>query len=50
VNLTAEPPKRTYEALAVLLRRQHHFLFSDLNNLQIADQISAFLAQKGPDS
>jgi hypothetical protein len=27
-----------------------HFLFSDLNNLQIADQISAFPAQKGLDS
>ena len=27
-----------------------HFAFSDLNNLQIADQMSAFLAQKGLDS
>jgi hypothetical protein len=27
-----------------------HFLFSDLNNLQIADQASAFLARKGLDS
>ena len=27
-----------------------HFLFSDRNNLQTADQMSAFLAQKGLDS
>jgi len=26
-----------------------HFAFSDLNNVQIADQISAFLAKKGLD-
>jgi hypothetical protein len=31
------------------IRGNTHFLHSDLNNLDIADQMSAFLAEKGLD-
>jgi len=31
------------------IRGNTHFLYSDLNNLQIADQMSTFLAEKGLD-
>jgi hypothetical protein len=31
------------------IRGNTHFAFSDLNNVQIADQVSAFLAKKGLD-
>jgi hypothetical protein len=34
---------------AVGITGNTHFVFSDMNNIQIADQMSAFLASKGLD-
>jgi len=33
----------------IAIRGNTHFPFSDLNNVQIADQVSKFLTQKGLD-